>query len=240
MMPRVDVFELPVLSVLREVERLVSGRTSRVGASFRFAALPRDDGRTLAGLADDAGRQVFFGGLDPAVIGQIQPAGLEELAVARAFSRPLVRDRLDAYLERKRARRVPSVHPLFDAEVGRTLGLLVFQEQCMRVWERVFGLSLGAADNIRRWLGRHPGERPLDEDRLIEVARARGVSEMDSRRILEAVLDASNACFVESHCLTYARITYWHAFAAVHHSVELQRACAAVGHDGVSELEVAA
>ena len=117
------------------------------------------------------------------------------------------------------------------------MGLLIFHEQAMRVWHRVFGVSLGDADNRRRWQGRYPRERPQDEAQLVAAARDRGVWEEAATQILDALISAPHSTFPEAHCRTYSRLTYWHAYLKTRHAAELAVACSRVGHDGVAALE---
>src|SRR5207342_2148673 len=121
-------------------------------------------------LDDPASYKVFSSGNTVAIfqfesrgmrdlIMKAKPDRLEDLIALNALYRPGPMDLIPEFIERKHGRqRVAYLHPSIEPILAETYGVMVYQEQVMRIAQVVGGYSLGSADLLRRAMGKKKPE----------------------------------------------------------------------------------
>jgi DNA polymerase-3 subunit alpha len=219
-----DFLGLKTLTVLDIATQLVSAKR---GEPFDLAKIPLDDKATYALLASGETKGVF----------QLESSGMQQLfkdlradnfedivaAVALYRPGPLGSGMVKDFVDRKHKRaRVESLHPMVDAILVPTYGVIVYQEQVMQIARALAGYTLGGADVLRRAMGKKkPEEMAKQKGIFIEGAKGKGVTEADAERIFGLLEYFAGYGFNKSHSAAYALITYQTAYLKAHYPAEL-------------------
>ena len=195
-----------------------------IGGGFRTDSIPLDDAATYALIAraDTAGVfQLGNGGMQR-MLRELRPDRFGDVVAACALYRPgplksgMVRD----YVERKHGRqRVEAIHPILDEITKPTYSTIVYQEQVMGAVRAVAGYSLGAADIIRKIMGKKKPEL-LKKERVKFVAAAERAGTCDravAERIWAVVEANSGYSFNLAHSVCYGLLSYRAAWLKAHH-----------------------
>jgi len=201
-------------------------RAAKGQASVDLDAIPLNDKKTYQLLQSGATTAVFqlesFG--MKKLLRQLRPDAFSDIVAAVALFRPgpLGAGMVDKYVDRKHKREaVEYPHRLAEAILGDTYGVILYQEQVMQIAQVLAGYSLGAADLLRRAMGKKKAEEMHDQ-RQIFVA---GAEKNDIKAtVAEAIFDQMETFarygFNKSHSVAYALIAYRTAWLKTHYPAE--------------------
>ncbi|MCS7100312.1 MAG: DNA polymerase III subunit alpha, partial [Burkholderiaceae bacterium] len=146
------------------------------------------------------------------------PDRLEDLIALNALFRPGPMDLIPDFVERKHGRqRVEYLHPRIEPILAETYGVMVYQEQVMRIAQEVAGYSLGGADLLRRAMGKKkPEEMAKQRSVFIAGARERGVAENVATQLFDLMEKFAGYGFNKSHSAAYALLAYQTAYFKAH------------------------
>jgi DNA polymerase-3 subunit alpha len=159
---------------------------------------------------------------------KMAPERFEDLIAILALYRPgpIGSGMMDDFIKRKRGKTainydIPQLRPILE----ETYGVIVYQEQVMRIAAEVAGFSLGQADLLRRAMGKKkPEEMDKQRTRFIDGARAKGVTRAKAEKLFELMAYFAGYGFNKSHSAAYALITYLTAYFKAHHPSEFMTA----------------
>ncbi len=224
---KMDFLGLTTLTILHEAARLVEART---GARPDLDGLPLDDPAVyeLMQRADTEGVfQLESDGMRR-LLTDIQPSVYEDLVAVLALFRPgpLGSGLHETYARRKHGREpVVILHPLIESVLKETYGVLIYQEQIMRVAQRMGGFSLADADSLRKAMGKKKPELMAKyEDQFLSGAVARSVAPALAKQIWDMMVKFADYGFNKSHSTGYALVTYQAAWMKAHHPAEFYAA----------------
>ncbi len=171
-LPKLDLLGIRALTVLAEAERLIQRHHD---PAFRLAEIPLGDARTgdLLSRGETIGVFQCESAGAQRTLRQLRARSVRDLAVANAFFKPgpATGGMARAFVRRYRGEEpVQFLHPALAPILGATQGILLFQEQVLRVAREIAGLSWAQADQLRRGMG-HFGH---DEMAEMEAAFVRG------------------------------------------------------------------
>ena len=148
-----------------------------------------------------------------------QPDRLEDLIALNALYRPGPMEQIPDFIERKHGRRkVEYLHPSIEPILAETYGIMVYQEQVMRIAQVVGGYSLGSADLLRRAMGKKkPDEMAKQRTIFVDGARANGVSEGVATQLFDLMEKFAGYGFNKSHSAAYALVAYQTAYFKAHY-----------------------
>ena len=150
-----DFLGLTTLTILA----LTLDYVRRLDPSFDLTleTLPLDDAKTYEIFKQAATAAIFqfeSRGMRE-LLKRAKPDRLEDLIALNALYRPGPMDLIPDFIERKHGRqRVAYLHPSIEPILAETYGVMVYQEQVMRIAQVVGGYSLGSADLLRRAMGK--------------------------------------------------------------------------------------
>jgi DNA polymerase-3 subunit alpha len=199
-----------------------------LGAEVDLARIPLDDAKTYAMLSrGDAGGVFQFesqGMRD--VLRQMRPDRLEDLIAAVALYRPGPMANIPAYCQRKHGEAWGPPHEELRGILSETYGIMVYQEQVMQIAQHMGGYSLGAADLLRRAMGKKI-RAEMDSQRQIFTsgATARGIPEDKAIEVFELMAKFADYGFNKSHAAAYALVSYQTAWMKANHPVPFLAAC---------------
>lgn len=175
------------------------------------------------------------------LIKQMKPTHLEDLVAANALYRPgpLQSGVAFSYGKRKHGQEaVDYWHPALEPYMDRTYGLLVYQEQVMKVVEHLGGFSLAEADTIRKaitkWIG-EKGTKYLDtyKNQFIEGAVERGIDKLKADEIWDKLVQFASYAFNASHSACYAAQAYQDMYLKVKYPLEFYAALLTIESDEI-------
>jgi DNA polymerase III alpha subunit len=133
---------------------------------------------------------------------------------------------LDAFIRRKNGDEpVEALHAEVADLLADTYGVVVYQEQVMRVFQTLGGLSLGEADVLRKAIGKKDAELMRKElDKFVTGGKERGHDEAELVAIAETIRKFAGYGFNKSHAVAYAFLAWQTAWLKAHHPVEFMTA----------------
>ncbi|GAB4471229.1 MAG: DNA polymerase III subunit alpha [Burkholderiaceae bacterium] len=149
-----------------------------------------------------------------------KPDRLEDLIALNALYRPGPMDLTSDFIDRKHGRqRVEYLDPRMEPILGETYGIMVYQEQVMRIAQTIGGYSLGGADVLRRAMGKKkPEEMAKQRSIFVEGAAKNGVRENVATELFDLMEKFAGYGFNKSHSAAYAVIACQTAYLKVHHA----------------------
>jgi DNA polymerase III subunit alpha len=223
-LPKLDLLGIRALTVLADAERLVQRHGN---PAFRLAAIPEDDAATARLLSGAETIGVFQCESVGArrTLRQLRAETVRDLAVANAFFKPgpATGGMAAAFVRRYRGQEAVSyLHPALEPILGNTMGVLLFQEQVLRVAREVAGLSWAQADQLRRGMG-HFGrdEMAALEEQFVDGCRrpppeGPGLSRPQAETLWQQVLAFAGYGFNQGHATSYALVSYRSAYIKAH------------------------
>ncbi|RYU11869.1 DNA polymerase III subunit alpha [Nocardioides iriomotensis] len=222
------------LSNLHTLQDAVENIALNRGQEVVLEDLPFDDRATyeLMGRGDTLGVFQLDGGGMRALLRSMQPDVFADITAVSALYRPgpMGADSHNKYARRKNGREaIEPIHPALaealEPVLGETYGLIVYQEQVMAIAQVLAGFTLGAADNLRRAMGKKKKEE-LDKQYagfqggMIE----RGFPQDAIDTLWAVLLPFSDYAFNKSHSAAYGVITYWTAYLKANYPAEYMAA----------------
>ncbi len=217
---KLDILGLRALSVIRDAQNLLKAR----GTDLDLEDIPLDDPHVYALLrrADTVGTFQVESRAQIQMLPEMRPSNFHDLIVQISLIRPgpIQGNMVHPYLRRRRGEEaVTYAHPLLEPILRETLGVVVFQEQVMRVAAEIAGFSPGQADALRRALGRNPSTEEMEELRSMFVsgALARGLDEPTANAIFDTLSAFAGYGFPKSHAAAFARTAYETLYLKAHY-----------------------
>jgi DNA polymerase III subunit alpha len=149
----------------------------------------------------------------------VQPQRFEELAALNALYRPGPMQWSAEYADRKHGRQpITYVFPELEEILAETYGVIVYQEQVMRIAVEIAGFSMAHADTLRKAMGKKIKEL-IDEqgERFVAGGVARGHPQAKVEMLWRQIVPFAQYGFNKSHSVAYAYVAYQTAFLKAHH-----------------------
>ncbi|MCA0175588.1 MAG: error-prone DNA polymerase [Proteobacteria bacterium] len=215
---KVDVLALGMLSAIRRALALIPNGPACL------ADIPQDDGPTydMVCAADTVGVFQIESRAQMSMLPRLRPRTWYDLVIEVALVRPgpIQGGAVHPYLQRRQGLE-PVTYPsdALREALGRTLGVPVFQEQCMQIAILAAGFTASEADGLRRAMAawRHEGSLHVWERRLKDGLRAHGYSDEFAHNLYEQIKGFSSYGFPESHAASFATLVYASAWIKCHH-----------------------
>jgi DNA polymerase-3 subunit alpha len=194
----------------------------------------------LLARGDTLGVFQLDGGPMRSLLRAMVPDNFEDISAVLALYRPgpMGANAHNEYADRKNGRKpVVPIHPeLADplADIlGDTYGLIVYQEQVMAIAQQLAGYSLGAADLLRRAMGKKKKEI-LDKEYVPFSGgmRKNGYSDEAIKTLWDILVPFSDYAFNKAHTAGYGLVSYWTAYLKANYPAEYMSALlTSVGDD---------
>jgi len=221
---KVDLLGLRMLSAISDAMQLVRETQRR---QIRLERLRFDDRRIYAQICSAQTIGIFQveSGAQVSVIPHLQPHCFQDLVIEVSLIRPgpLQGNMVRPYLRRRQGLEpVRYPHPLLQPALAETLGVLVFQEQVIKVARDVAGFSPGRGELLRRALGHKDAAEALGRFRgeFLEGAQGQGVSRAIAEQIWAMIENFAGYSFSKAHAAAFAVLVYWSAWLRVYYPTE--------------------
>jgi len=232
-----DFLGLTTLTVLDWAERY----TRNLGKpDFSIEALALDDKAAYAVLASGNATGVFQfesrGMRD--LLKQAPPTRFEDVIALVALYRPGPMELIPDYIQCKQGKkRIDYLDPRLEPILAPTYGIMVYQEQVMQIAQVIGGYSLGAADLLRRAMGKKlPEEMAKQRDIFVAGALQNGVQRNRATQLFDLMEKFAGYGFNKSHAAAYALLAYQTAFMKAHHAAAFMAANMSAVMDDTDKL----
>lgn len=220
---KMDFLGLKNLTLIDRALKLIKENYS---IDLDIQKLPLNDGATFALLSRGETSGVFqleSEGLKD-VLRRLQPAVFEDIIAVNALYRPgpLGSGMVDDFIERKHGRQqISYIFPELESVLKETYGVIVYQEQVMKIASLIAGYSLGESDILRRAMGKKKPEE-MEKQRALFMTRAvaRNFDEKKAGELFDLMAYFAGYGFNKSHSAAYALIAYQTAFLKANYPAE--------------------
>jgi DNA polymerase III subunit alpha len=221
-----DFLGLRTLTIIdRAVQRVNRLRAEAGEPALDIARIPLDDARTfelLRACRTTAVFQLESRGMKD-LVKRLQPDSFDDIVALVALFRPgpLQSGMVDDYINRKHGRQdgpIDCFHPSLEPVLRPTYGVILYQEQVMQIAQLLAGYSLGAADLLRRAMGKKKAEEMAKQRAVfVEGAVARSVDRGTATWIFDLMEKFAGYGFNKSHSAAYALLSYQTAWLKAHY-----------------------
>ncbi|MBN2364641.1 MAG: DNA polymerase III subunit alpha [Calditrichaeota bacterium] len=221
---KMDFLGLRTLTVLHHTVEMLREK----GVELDLDELPLDDqptyeifceGNTVGIFQfESAGMQEY--------LRKLQPNRIEDLIAMNALYRPGPIDNIDPYIARKSGQeKIEYIHPKMEPILRETYGIIVYQEQVMRIASELAGFSLAKADILRKAISK----KKLEEMEKLKIefiagCQTNNIDEDTAKALYELILRFASYGFNKSHSAAYALLAYQTAYLKRHYPAEFMAA----------------
>jgi DNA polymerase-3 subunit alpha len=159
---------------------------------------------------------------------KLKPESFDDIIALVALHRPgpLGSGMVDDFIKRKHGK-VP-IHfeiPQIEEILQETHGVIVYQEQVMKIAGSLANFSLGDADVLRRAMSKKdPKEMEKQKEKFQEGARKKGIDSQKAEKVFDLMAKFAEYGFNKSHSAAYALIAYQTAYLKAHFRLEFMAA----------------
>ena len=219
---KMDLLGLKTLTVIRNTCEMVK-RTQ--GMEVPIDTLPLDDKKTydLLNRAETLGVfQLESGGMRE-LCKKFQISSVEHITALVALYRPGPMELIPEFIKRRHGEiQIQYEHPLLERISKETYGILIYQEQVMQATQLLAGFTLGAADLLRRAMGKKKVEE-MQQQRAVFVkgcAATNQISAAKANQVFDLLEKFAGYGFNKSHAAAYAIVAYQTAYLKANYPVE--------------------
>ncbi len=157
---------------------------------------------------------------------QARPDRFEDIIALVALYRPGPMELIPDFVKRKHGQeRVDYLDPRLEPILSPTYGIMVYQEQVMQIAQVIGGYSLGAADLLRRAMGKKKVEEMAQQRDIFKAgAMKNGVSEHRAEQLFDLMEKFAGYGFNKSHAAAYALVAFQTAWFKAHHAAPFMAA----------------
>ncbi len=215
---------------LTMIQSAVDHIESRHNIEIDLDALPLDDPATYKLLAGGELAGVFqleSSGMRQ-IVKDLKPSGLEDISSVLALYRPGPLDAglIPKFIDRKHGReKIDYAHKILEPILKETYGIMVYQEQIMKIAQDLAGYSLGEADLLRRAMGKKKiKEMEKHREIFIEGAGKNDFPRKNANDLFDQMVLFAEYCFNKSHSTAYGFVTFQTAYLKANYPVEYMAA----------------
>ena len=235
-------FDFLGLKTLTVIDRALQLIEQDIGSKIDLSTIPIDDFKTYDLLCKGNSLGVF----------QLESDGMRELLVKMApeqFSDlialvalyrpgPLDSGMVDQFVETKHGHR-PAEYPLPQIQpvLEETYGVIVYQEQVMKIANIMASYSLGDADILRRAMGKKiPEVMEEEREKFMKGSLANKIPEKKAKYVFDLMAKFAGYGFNKSHSAAYALIAYQTAYLKAHYPAQFLAALLSCDVDNTDKV----
>jgi DNA polymerase-3 subunit alpha len=221
---KMDFLGLKTLSVLERARQLVANLHDR---DINLEKIDLNDPKVFELFSSGKTKGIFqfeSGGMQDLLM-KMKPDRIEDLIAANALYRPGPMILIPDYIERKHGAKWHLPHPIMNEILDETYGIMVYQEQVMRVCNRLGDIPLREAYGLIKAISKKKARTIAKEkERFIAGCINKGLTKNQAQQIFEFIERFAGYGFNKSHSTRYAIIAYQTAYMKTYWPVEYMAA----------------
>jgi DNA polymerase-3 subunit alpha len=233
-----DFLGLKTLTVIDKALKYIKDN----GSDFSLKDVSFEDKKTYELLSSGHTTGIFqleSAGMRDLLV-KISPNRFEDIIAIVALHRPgpMGSGMIDDFIKRKKGL-IPVKYelPQLKEILDETYGVILYQEQVMRIANELANFTMGQADILRKAMGKkRPEEMEKQKEVFIRGARANGISEKKATRLFDLMAFFAEYGFNKSHSAAYAYIAYQTAYLKAHYPVEFMAATMTADMDNTDKI----
>ncbi|MCS3902532.1 DNA polymerase-3 subunit alpha [Methylohalomonas lacus] len=238
-----DFLGLRTLTIIEWAVRDINARRSADGEELLdITTIPLDDKQAFKLVQRTDTMAVFqleSEGMRK-LIKRLQPDSFEDMVALVALFRPgpLQSGMVDDFVDRKHGRsKIHYPHPALEPILKPTYGVILYQEQVMQIAQTLAGYTLGAADLLRRAMGKKkPEEMAKQRDIFVSGSIANNVDKDTAVYIFDLMEKFAGYGFNKSHSAAYALVAYQTAWLKAHYPAAFMAAVLSSDMDNTDKV----
>jgi DNA polymerase-3 subunit alpha len=221
---KMDFLGLKTLSVLERARQLVKDLH---GIDIDLEKLDLNDPKVFELFSSGKTKGIFqfeSGGMQDLLM-KMEPDRIEDLIAANALYRPGPMILIPDYIDRKHGAKWSLPHPIMTDILAETYGIMTYQEQVMRICNRLGDIPLREAYTLIKAISKkNASVIAKEKERFISGCMNKGLTEQQAGQIFEIIERFAGYGFNKSHSTRYAIIAYQTAYMKAHWPVEFMAA----------------
>jgi DNA polymerase-3 subunit alpha len=222
---KMDFLGLRNLTVIQKAEKMIQ---KRYDENFTVKKIPLEDEETfeLFGKGLTVGVFQFESGGMQEYLKKLKPSKIEDLIAMNALYRPGPMQNINDFIDRKFGRTpIEYLHPKLEPILKETYGIIVYQEQVMRIASDLGGFTLAEADLMRRAMGKKKKEvMEAQKKQFVAGCLKNEIDQKAADEIADLIEKFAKYGFNKSHSAAYAIIAYQTAYLKAHYPAEFMSA----------------
>ncbi|MCF8412000.1 MAG: DNA polymerase III subunit alpha [Melioribacteraceae bacterium] len=218
---KMDFLGLRTLTIIRDTLKLVKQNRN---VEINIDDIPLDDEETYKLFSRGQTTAVFQFESAPMreYLKKLIPTSVKDLAAMNALYRPGPMEFIDEFIERRHGRKeIEYQHPILESILKETYGIIVYQEQVIKIANLVGGMSLAEADLLRRAMGKKDLAAMAEQKKkFTSGAVANNIPQKIAENIFEVIDKFANYGFNKSHAVAYSIVAYQTAYLKAHYLPE--------------------
>jgi DNA polymerase-3 subunit alpha len=221
---KMDFLGLRTLTVMDKTVKMLKQK----GIEIDLDNIPFDDKKTyeIFGNGETIGLFQFESSGMREYLKKLKPQSVEDLTAMNALYRPGPMDMIDDFIARKHGtKKIEYLHPKLEPILRETYGIIVYQEQVMRIASELAGFTLGGADLLRRAMGKKIAELMAEQrKKFVDGCKERGIAENTANQIFDLMDKFAAYGFNKSHAAGYSVVAYQTGYLKAHYPAEFMAA----------------
>ena len=235
---KMDILGLKELSLVDEAVRLIQLKEP----DFDLEAISWDDRATfdLFGRGETIGVFQFESAGMREYLSKFKPDTIEDIIAMNALYRPGPMDKIPTFIARKHGEEAVAYdHPKLESILEPTYGVMVYQEQVMRIAQELAGFTLGQADILRKAMGKKkPEEMAKVKKDFVVGCVAHEVERTLANKLFGEIEIFAGYGFNKAHAACYAEGAYKNAYLKTHYPQEYMAASLTLERKDTDRLAV--
>ncbi|MHC5061365.1 MAG: DNA polymerase III subunit alpha [Planctomycetota bacterium] len=221
---KMDFLGLRTLSVIERAVQLVE---QLHGTKIDIENIDLKDEKVLGLFASGKTKGIFqfeSGGMADLLM-KLKPDRFEDLIAANALYRPGPMALIDDFVERKHGARWKVQHQIMKEVLEETFGIMIYQEQVMRICNRLGDIPLREAYTLIKAIGKKKLKTIAKEkERFIAGCTTKGIKKTEAAEIFELIKKFAGYGFNKSHATRYSFIAFQTAYLKAYQPIEFMAA----------------
>jgi DNA polymerase-3 subunit alpha len=171
---------------------------------------------------------------------KLKPTSIHDLVAMNALYRPGPMENIPDFIDRKNGKqKISYLHPKLEPILRETYGVIVYQEQVIKIASEIGGLSLSQADLLRRAMGKKDKELMAKQKKeFVENAVTKNIERKIAAEIFDLIEKFASYGFNKSHSVAYSVLAYQTAYLKAHYPAEYMAATLSSEMDNTDKIVV--
>jgi DNA polymerase-3 subunit alpha len=221
---KMDFLGLKTLSTLQRTVDLIK---EQCGKDIDFEALPIKDQKVFDTFTRGRTKGIFQFESDGMrdLLMRLKPDRLEDLIAANALYRPGPMVLIDDYIARKHGAEWTAPHPVVKEVLEETFGIMVYQEQVMRICNLLGKIPMGRAYRLIKAISKKKHEIiEAEHETFLKGCQENGLTEQKAEELFELIMRFAGYGFNKSHSSRYAMVAYETAWLKTYYPLQFMAA----------------
>ncbi|HET7320486.1 MAG TPA: DNA polymerase III subunit alpha, partial [Candidatus Saccharimonadales bacterium] len=236
---KMDFLGLSNLTILNNALRIIRKVYKK---DIVLGEIPNDDPDTFKLLqrADTTGVfQLESAGMKR-YLKELKPTLFEDIIAMGALYRPGPMSEIPRFIEGKNnPASIHFLHESLEPILGDTYGVMVYQEQIIKLLQLVAGYTPGEADLVRKAIGKKKRDIMMaEEPKFIDGCIKQGLTPANAKKLWTQIQPFADYSFNKAHATCYAQISYWTAYLKAHYPAAFMAALMTSDFDDTDRLAI--